>query len=43
MSVIQIFSDACTVKLSECKDIIDYTSRSQIAFDKITSLTTDDG
>ena len=43
MSVIQIFSDTCTVKLSECKDIIDYTNRYQAAFDKITSLTTEDG
>lgn len=43
MSVIQIFSDACAIKLSECKDIIDYTSRYQVAFDKITSLTTEDG
>lgn len=27
MSVTRIFSDACSVKLSECKDVIDYTSR----------------
>lgn len=39
MSVTRIFSDSCAVKLSECKDIIDYTSRYQVAFDKITSLT----
>lgn len=43
MSVTRIFSDACTVKLSDCKDIIDYTSRYQVAFDKIISLTTEDG
>ena len=43
MSVIRIFSDACAVKLLECKDIINYTSRYQVAFDKITSLTTEDG
>ena len=42
MSDIQIFSDVCAVKLSECKDIIDYTSRYQVALNKITSLTTED-
>ena len=43
MSVIQIFSDTCIVKLLDYKDIIDYTSRYQVAFDKIISLTTEDG
>ncbi len=27
INVTQIFSDACAVKLQDCKDIIDYTSR----------------
>ncbi len=43
MSVTRIFSDACAVKLSDCKDIIDYTSRYQVAFYKIISLATKDG
>lgn len=43
MSVTRIFSDACNVKLSECKDVIEYTSRYQIAFDKIVSLTSEEG
>ena len=38
MSVIRIFSDVCNVRLSDCKDVVDYTSRYQIAFDKILSL-----
>ena len=38
MSVIRIFSDACNVRLLDCKDVVDYTSRYQIAFDKILSL-----
>lgn len=33
-SVIWIFSDACTIKLSECKDIIKYTSRYLVVFNK---------
>lgn len=41
MSVIRVFSDACTIKLSECKDVLECTSRYQIAFDKITSLITE--
>ncbi len=40
MSVICVFSDACTMKLSECKDVVEYISRYQIAFVKITSLIT---
>ncbi len=43
MSVMRVFSDACTIKLSECKDVLEYTSRYQIAFDKITSLITENG
>lgn len=43
MSVIRVFSDAYTIKLSECKDVLEYTSRYQIAFDKITSLITKNG
>lgn len=38
MSVIRIFSDACNVRLLDCEDVVDYTSRYQIAFDKILSL-----
>ncbi len=33
-----IFSNACNVKLSDCRNIIDYTSHYQIAYDKILSL-----
>ena len=43
MSVTQIFSDAYVLKHSACKDIINYTSRYQVAFDTIISLTTEDG
>ena len=35
MSVTRIFSEAYNVKLSDCKDVMDYTSRYQVAFDKI--------
>ncbi len=42
MSVTRIFIDACNVKLSDCKDVIDYTSRYQIVFDKILSLINED-
>lgn len=42
MSIGRIFVDACNVKLSECKDVIDYTSRYQIAFDKLISLRSED-
>ena len=38
MSVTHLFVDACNIKLSDCKDIIDYTSRYQIAFDNILNL-----
>ena len=43
MSVIRVFSDACTIKLSECKDVFEYLSRYQIAIDKITSLIIENG
>lgn len=42
MSVIRVFSDACNVRLSKCKDIIDYTSEYQIVFDKLLSLLNED-
>lgn len=38
MSVTHIFIDACNVKLLDFKDVINYTNRYQIAFDKIVSL-----
>ncbi len=38
MTVTCIFSDACNMKLSDCRKITDYTSRYQIAYDKIFSL-----
>ncbi len=38
MTVTRIFSDTCNMKLSDCKNIIDYTSCYQIAYDKILSL-----
>ncbi len=43
MSVIRVFSDAFTIKLSECKDVLEYISRYQIAFVKIMSLITKNG
>lgn len=42
MSVTCKFIDACNIKLSDCKDIIDYTNRYQIAFEKILSLINKD-
>ena len=42
ISISRIFVDTCNVKLSECKDIINYTSRYQIAFDKLISLISED-
>ena len=42
MSVTRIFADALTTKLSDCKDIMEYTSRYQIVFDKILSLLNED-
>lgn len=38
MSINSIFSDTYNVKLSDCKDVVDYTRHYQIAFDKILSL-----
>lgn len=38
MSVTRVFVDACNIKLSDCKDIVDYTNRYQIAFNNILSL-----
>ena len=34
----RIFADALNMKLSDCKDVMEYTSWYQIAFDKILSL-----
>lgn len=42
MSVTRIFCEACNIKLSDCKDVMDYTGRYQVAFDKIQSLITED-
>lgn len=42
MSVTRMFLDACSVRLSDWKDVIDYTSRYQIAFDKLLSLINED-
>lgn len=42
ISVTRIFLDAYNVRLLECKDIIDYTSQYQIAFDKLLSLLNND-
>ena len=41
MTVTCIFTDAYNVKLLDCRDIIDYTSRYQIAYDKILRLIGD--
>ena len=38
MSMTRIFLDACAVKLSDCNNVINYTSRYQIAFDKLLTL-----
>ncbi len=38
MTVTRVFSNACNVKLSDYRNIIDYTSRYQIAYNKILSL-----
>ncbi len=43
ISIIGVFSDACIIKLSGCKNVREYTSRYQITFDKITSLITENG
>lgn len=38
IKVICIFFDTCNIKLLDCKNIVNYTSHYQIAFDKIFSL-----
>ena len=42
MSVTCTLAEALNTKLSDCKDVVEYTSRYQIAFDKIFSLLNDD-
>lgn len=42
MSVTRMLVDAVNMKLSDYKDIAEYTSRYQIAFDKIVSLLNED-
>ena len=42
MSISRVFVDACNVKLLDCKDVVDYKSRYQIAFDKFLSLITEE-
>lgn len=42
MSVTRIFLDVCSVRLSECNNIIDNTSRYQIIFDKLVNLLNND-
>lgn len=41
MSVTKIFYKAYNIKLSDCKDVMDYTGCYQVAFDKIQSLITE--
>lgn len=41
MSVRRIFSKVCSIKLSDCKDDIDYIGRYKVVFDKIQSLITE--
>lgn len=43
MSVTRIFADVYNVKLSDCKDVLDYTSCYQIAFNKLVSLISTEG
>lgn len=38
MGVTRIFADACNIKLLKCKNVLYYTSRYQVLFDKIVSL-----
>lgn len=42
MSVNRVFVDACNVKLSDCKDLVNYISRYQIVFAKLFSLITEE-
>ena len=37
-SVTRIFYEVCNTKPSDCKDVMDYTSRYQVTFDKIQTL-----
>lgn len=34
----RVFVDSCNIKLSDCKDVVDYTSCYQVAFNKLFSL-----
>ncbi len=43
MNVKGIFSNTYTVKLPDCRNIINYPNRYKIIFDKIVSLITEDG
>lgn len=43
MIVTRIFTDVCNVKLLDYKDVLDYTSCYQIAFDKLISLIFTEG
>ena len=38
ISVTRIFCEVCNVKLLDCKDVMNYTGRYQVVFDKIQSL-----
>ena len=42
MSITYLFLDTCNLKLSNCKDIINYISQYQIAFDNIFNLHGED-
>ena len=42
MSISRIFIDTYNIKLLECKDVIDYMSRYQIAFNKLISFINKD-
>lgn len=38
MGINQVVVDACNIKLSECKNVVNHISYYQIAFDKPTSI-----
>lgn len=38
ISITRIFCVACNIKFSDCKDVMNYTGRYYVAFDKIKSL-----
>lgn len=40
MSIIKIFYKTYNIKLSDCKDVMNYINCYQMAFDKIQSLIT---